>query len=146
MTEETLRELIADGETSTVEFKIKAPRPAELAERMCGMANTRTGGVIIFGIEDSSNALVGVAKPSDTIDITLRAARMIKPPLPIAEHAITTWLVDQRTLITLEIPPNAGRLYQYDGACLVRRGTHTIPLSVEEINAYLNAYGATRWE
>lgn len=38
MTEETLRDLIAGGETGTVEFKIKAPRPAELAERICGMA------------------------------------------------------------------------------------------------------------
>jgi hypothetical protein len=28
--------------------------------------NTRTGGVIMFGIEDSANALVAVAKPSDT--------------------------------------------------------------------------------
>jgi predicted HTH transcriptional regulator len=43
MTEEALRQRIAGGETATVEFKIKAPRPAELAERMCGMANTRTG-------------------------------------------------------------------------------------------------------
>jgi predicted HTH transcriptional regulator len=111
MTEETLRELIAGGESSTVEFKIKAPRPAELAGRMCGMANTRTGGVIIFGIEDSSNALVGVAKHSDTIDITLRAARMIKPPLPITDDSIAIWSLDQRTIITLTIPPNPGRLY-----------------------------------
>ena len=41
---------------------------------------------------------------------------------------------------------NDGRLYQYNGACLIQRGTHTVPLLVEEINAYLNAYGTTRWE
>ena len=42
MTEETLRELIAGGETATVEFKSSATRPIELAVRMCGMANNRT--------------------------------------------------------------------------------------------------------
>ena len=50
MTEETLQQLIARGETGTVELKVNAPRPSELAERMCGMANTRTGGAIIFGV------------------------------------------------------------------------------------------------
>ena len=29
--------MLVDGETSTIEFKIKAPRPGELAERICGM-------------------------------------------------------------------------------------------------------------
>ena len=43
MTEETLRELVAGGETSTVEFKRNAARPIEVAVRMCGMANNRAG-------------------------------------------------------------------------------------------------------
>ena len=32
-TEEAIRRMLAGGETGTVEFKIKAPRPSELAER-----------------------------------------------------------------------------------------------------------------
>ena len=52
------------GETNTVECKIKAPRPAELAERMWGRAKTCTGGVIIFSIEDRTKAVVGVSHPS----------------------------------------------------------------------------------
>jgi ATP-dependent DNA helicase RecG len=46
----------------------------------------------------------------------------------------------------VEILPNDGKLYQYNGACLVRRGTHTVPLSIEEIGAYLHAFGTTHWE
>ena len=76
MTEEMLQQLIARGETGTVELKVNAPRPSELAERMCGMAHTRTGGAIIFGVEDSTLAPVGVAQPSETIDVIMRAARM----------------------------------------------------------------------
>ncbi len=146
MNEETLRQLIAGGESATIEFKIKAPRPAELAERICGMANTRTGGMIIFGVADATREPVGVAEPSDTIDIALRAARMLKPALPITDTTIQRWTLDARTLVTLQIPANLGTLYQYDGAFLVRRGTHTVALALDEIHAYLNAFGISRWE
>ena len=146
MTEEALRQLIAKGETGVVELKINAPRPVELAERMCGMANTRTGGVIIFGVEDRTLVLTGVALPNETIDTILRSARMIKPPISLSDSAVHTWSLGERPIVTVEIPPNDGRLYQYNGACLVRRGTHTVPLTIEEISKYLNAYGTTRWE
>lgn len=146
MDEATLRQLIAGGETPTVEFKSSAARPPDIAERMCGMANNRAGGIIIFGIEDATRAIVGVRQPSLTQDHILRASRMIKPPVSLAETSVQTWLLDGHTLVTVEVPGNSGRLYQYNGACFVRRGTTTVPLSIEEINAFLNAYEPSRWE
>jgi ATP-dependent DNA helicase RecG len=146
MNEVTLRQLIAGGESSTVEFKVNAPRPTELAERMCGMANTRTGGVIIFGVGDENRSIVGVNQTSDTIDTILRAARMIKPVITLSDESIHTWSLDGHPVVTVEIPANDGKLYQYNGACLIRRGTVTVPLSIDEIRAYLNATGTTRWE
>lgn len=146
MDEATLRHLIAAGETATVEFKSSAARPIDIAVRMCGMANNRAGGIIIFGIEDATLAIVGIRNPSLTNDVVLRAARMIKPAVPLSETSVETWTLDGVTLLTVEIPPNSGQLYQYDGACYVRRGTNTVPLSVEEIGAYLNAYEPSRWE
>lgn len=146
MDETTLRQLIAGGETATVEFKSSAARPIDIAVRMCGMANNRSGGIIIFGIEDATRAIVGIRNPSLTNDVVLRAARMIKPAVPLSETSAETWKLDGCTLLTVYIPPNSGRLYQYDGACYVRRGTNTVPLSVEEIGAYINAYEPSRWE
>lgn len=146
MLEESVRQLIAGGESGTVEFKVNAPRPTELAERMCGMVNTRTGGVIIFGVEDQNGAIVGVNQTGDTIDTILRAARMVKPAIMLSDESIQTWSLDGHTVITVTIPANDGKLYQYNGACLIRRGTYTVPLSIEEIGAQLNATGATRWE
>ncbi len=146
MTKETLRQLIAGGETSTVEFKSSTARPPDIAERMCGLANNRAGGLIIFGIADETRAIVGVRQPSLTQDHILRASRMIKPPVSLTETSVQTWHLDGHTLVTVEVPGNAGRLYQYNGACFVRRGTTTVPLSVEEINAHLNAYEPSRWE
>jgi ATP-dependent DNA helicase RecG len=88
MDETQLRALIAGGETATVEFKSSAARPIDIAERMCGMANNRAGGVIIFGIQDATQAIVGIQNPSQTNDVVLRAARMIKPAVPISETSV----------------------------------------------------------
>ena len=41
--------LIRGGEMTTVELKLAAPRPVEMAERLCGMANAQ-GGVVIIGV------------------------------------------------------------------------------------------------
>src|SRR4051812_12571764 len=146
MDEATLRQLIAGGETATVEFKSSAARPIDIAVRMCGIANNRAGGTIIFGIEDATRAIVGIRNPSLTNDVVLRAARMIKPAMLLSETSVQIWTLDGSTLLTVGIPPNSGNLYQYDGVCYVRRGTNTVPLSVEEIGAYLNAYAPSRWE
>ena len=55
------------------------------------MVNTRTGGVIVFGIEDQSLAIVGVNQVSDTIDTILRASRMVKPVISLPDENIHTW-------------------------------------------------------
>jgi len=39
LNETELRQLIQDGETTTVELKAAVPRPSELVERLCGVAN-----------------------------------------------------------------------------------------------------------
>src|SRR5713226_1028313 len=61
---EELQNLIQQGETTTVELKVAPPRPAELAERLCGMANAQ-GGIIIVGVDvgTTSLALLMPARP-----------------------------------------------------------------------------------
>lgn len=144
--ESMLRRLIAGGESGTVEFKIKAPRPAEIAERMCGMANSRTGGVIIFGVADVGAQIVGLKNPNQSIDLALRAARMIKPPLPFAGASPRMYTVDGLSLVVAEIPANDGTLYQSSGVFWIRRGSHTVPMSSDEISAHLHTSGTIRWE
>ena len=81
--ESALKRLIKGGETNTVELKAAAPRPVEMAERMCGIANAK-GRMLIIDVEDAKHTIVGV--PDDrvamTIDTILRAARQnVKPAL-----------------------------------------------------------------
>src|SRR5690348_11252909 len=80
--ESTLRKLIENGETNTVELKVAVPRPGEMAERLCGLANAQ-GGFIIIGVEDKTLKVVGVppARMAMTKDVILRAARQIEPVL-----------------------------------------------------------------
>ena len=78
LSESALRRLIKSGETTTVELKVAAPRPVEMAERLCGMANAQ-GGMVIIGVEDAQHRIVGVPdeRIAMTVDTILRAARQI---------------------------------------------------------------------
>jgi predicted HTH transcriptional regulator len=83
LSELEIRQLIASGETNKVEFKLASPRPFEMAERLCGMANAH-GGLVVIGVEDATLEIIGV--PSERIaltnDVILRAVRqIIKPSL-----------------------------------------------------------------
>ena len=123
MDEQILRQLIGGGESGTVEFKIKAPRPAEIAERMCGMANSRTGGVIIFGVADDNERIVGLKKPNETIDLILRAARMLKPALTLRGSGPDSIALDDTTLAVAQIPQmtaHSTRRAGYSGFARVR--------------------------
>src|SRR2546428_12800001 len=130
VSEAALLRLIAGGETNTVELKRASPRPTEMAERLCGMANAQ-GGIIIVGVEDADLRIIGI--PNDrialTIDVILRAARQIEPKLLLDPPEPEIYELDGKRLVVATVPPNPEPIYQSSGVCWVRRGTHTIPLS-----------------
>ena len=68
-----IKELIRHGESETVEFKEKISKPEKIAETAVAFANKR-GGVILFGINDSSD-VVGLSegKHGETITNILRS-------------------------------------------------------------------------
>lgn len=146
LSEEQLKKLLAGGETEAVEFKITPPRLGELAERICGMANTRAGGMILFGVEDKTGRPVGVQQTGEAIDQVLRAARLVKPPVALRAPGPTVYTMGKAQLIVVQVPPNNGTLYQAGGVFWKRQGTHTIPMTGEEVEAHLNTYGSTHWE
>lgn len=82
---EALRALIRGGETSNIEFKVAPPRTTDLAERICGFANS-LGGILIIGVADKTWEVVGVKSPSGAIDILLQSARLCKPTVQFNPH------------------------------------------------------------
>jgi ATP-dependent DNA helicase RecG len=148
LSESALRRLIQGGETSTVELKIAAPRPVDLAERFCGMANAQ-GGVVIIGIEDSEQNIVGVPdeRMAMTIDTILRAARQnMKPVLVLEPSEPEVYVIDGKQVVVATVPPNKGAVYQSGGVFWVRRGTHTFPLGMSELLELANDRGLQDWE
>ncbi len=148
LNEVALRRLIKGGETTTVEFKVATPRPVEMAERLCGMANAQ-GGIIIIGVEDVERKVVGV--PDErmvmTKDVILRAARqIIKPALVLDPPEPEIYEIGGKQLVVATVPPNNGSVYQSGGVFWVRRGTHTVPLSVSELIEMANDRGLVHWE
>ncbi len=148
LSEQELRRLIQGGETNTVELKAAAPRPVEMAERLCGMANAQ-GGVIIIGVEDAKYKIIGV--PDDrlamTIDTVLRAARQnVKPALVLEPPEPETCEVDGKRLVVAAVPPSRGPVYQSGGVFWVRRGTHTVPLDASELLELMGDRGLLEWE
>lgn len=143
----TLRQLIEGGESATVELKRASPRPSEMAERLCGMANAQ-GGIIIVGVEDADLKIIGVPanRIALTIDVILRATRQIEPKLLLDPPEPEICEFDGKKLIVATVPSSAGPIYQSSGVCWVRRGTHTIPLSVSEMLEVANDRGLVSWE
>jgi predicted HTH transcriptional regulator len=145
--ESTLRKLIENGETNTVELKVAVPRPGEMAERLCGLANAQ-GGFIIIGVEDKTLKVVGVppARMAMTKDMILRAARQIEPVLLLDPPEPEVYLVDGKQIAVVTVPPNRGAIYQAGGVFWVRRGTYTVPLKVTEIMELAYDRRLVSWE
>jgi predicted HTH transcriptional regulator len=144
-TEEALRQVIAHGETPTVELKVAPPRPAELAERLCGLANAQ-GGALIMGVEDGSLKIVGVPDARAAVDIVLRAARHIHPLLVLNPPEPEICSLDGKDLVVVGVPARRGPLYQSSGVFWIRRGTHTVPLTLDEVFELAHDRGLIRWE
>lgn len=62
MTPEAFEHLIHQPEGETLEFKREMPSSSDLAKLITAFYNTQ-GGTIIFGVEDETRRLVGLANP-----------------------------------------------------------------------------------
>ncbi len=148
LSERELKKLIQGGETNTVEFKVAAPRATEMAERLCGMANAQ-GGMIIIGVKDALHEIVGVPdhRIGETLDVILRAVRqMIKPELVLDPPEPEIYTLAGKNLVIATVKPSHGPVYQAHGMYWVRRGTHTVSLSLSELLEMANDRGLVDWE
>jgi ATP-dependent DNA helicase RecG len=148
LSETELKRVIKGGETNTVELKVAAPRATEMAERLCGLANAQ-GGMVIIGVEDASREIVGVAENriGEALDVVLRAARqMVKPELVLDPPEPEIYTISGKKLVVVGVRPSLGPVYQAHGIYWVRRGTHTVSLSLPELLEMANDRGIVDWE
>jgi predicted HTH transcriptional regulator len=148
LSETALKNLIKGGETNTVELKVAAPRATEMAERLCGMANAQ-GGLVIIGVKDSNREIVGVPdhRIGETLDVISRAVRkMIQPELVLDPSEPEIYTLSGRKVVVATVRPSSGPVYQAHGIYWIRRGTHTVSLSLAELLEMANDRGLLDWE
>jgi predicted HTH transcriptional regulator len=112
------------------------------------MANAQ-GGIVIIGVEDAEQKIVGVPdeRMAMTIDTILRAARHnIKPVLVLDPPEPEIYVINGKRVVVATVPPNRGAVYQSGGVFWVRRGTHTFPLGMSELLELANDRGLQDWE
>ena len=77
-----LRELIAQGEGETLEFKKRTTHPSRISRTLASLANAR-GGRVLVGVEDNGR-LVGVRDAEEERFLLLQAAEhYVEPPLAL---------------------------------------------------------------
>jgi len=122
----TVKNLIAQGEGSKVEFKRDIPSKSDLAKEMTSFANS-DGGWIIFGVDDSGN-IVGFKAPADFEEWLMNLAENgIQPPIVPLVQSFET---DNKTIVVVEIRKGPHRPYK---PFYIRRGSTKREASREEM-------------
>lgn len=90
-----LKELLAAGETSKVQFKEKIPHAGSLAREIVAMSNS-LGGMILFGIKDVSGDVTGLTVDEvEAFDKTIsEVADHLKPPVYLTTEVVTVFAED----------------------------------------------------
>ncbi len=106
MTRHQLQELIAGGESQTVEFKRRFTSPEKIAKELCAFANTQ-GGYLILGVDDD-RTIVGVGSEKQEIElVTLACSLYIDPPLDVEVWVVTT--EGKKDVVVVHVAPSPKR-------------------------------------
>ena len=117
-----LIDIIKTGENSRVEFKQDTIHQESLLQEIVAFANTE-GGIIIFGIQDNTNGIIGLTK-IQTDDIDKKIANITNDLIrPFLQIITDTTLIDNKLLLIITIPKGRNKPYNTKGAIYIRQGT-----------------------
>lgn len=104
MNEADLLQLVANGESSRVEFKRDDIEPSKLAKELSALLNFE-GGCILLGVEDDG-AISGLRKSREAAELWVMdiARNNIDPPFVPSWSCI---VLDRKTVAAIEVPRNA---------------------------------------
>jgi ATP-dependent DNA helicase RecG len=143
MTESELLDLIAAGESETIEFKRELDRAERLAREFVALAN-RQGGTVFLGIDDDHTVCGVTLRPGYEEWIANVGAETIDPPLPLM---CETSSIQDKTVLVIRVPrgphkPHCVREGEHRCTVYVRHGTTSRPATREEIGSLYQEGGA----
>ncbi len=133
-----LRQIIAAGESSTVEFKRKFTSAEKFAREIIAFANT-DGGVLLVGVDDNGK-VVGVESEKEQVEL-----------ITIAQHSITPWLditveiveIEYVDVVVIQVPRSTNRPHRlrtddpterpHDRKAFIRQGENSVTASKEMV-------------
>ncbi|USS44130.1 ATP-binding protein (plasmid) [Burkholderia glumae] len=132
MTDDELRQRLADHEDQLVERKPESVKRDELRQTLSAFANTLKPaqlGVLFIGVADKSDAITGVMDSDGVQKRVRQAAEGCYPPIRSYEaHAISA---DGKTVVAVVISESAERPH-FTGAAFVRVGSESVNASIEQ--------------
>ena len=144
MTPDQVAELVAAGESETLEFKSTTGTRREAAQTVCAMLNQR-GGYVLFGVTPASG-VVGQQIGGRTLeDVSAELQRIEPPAFPALERVS---VAADRAVIVVGVSPGSARPYVYQGTAYRRVGNTTLAMSQDEHNRMLfeRMHSERRWE
>lgn len=131
-----LRELIAGGESTTVEFKRKFTSADKIARELIAFANT-AGGRLLIGVDDDGT-VVGVESEKEAIAEVEAAAGLVVPPLDLSidivelewRDIVVITVADSETKPHRLISDDAGEK-PHERKAFIRQGENSIQASKE---------------
>lgn len=144
MTLEQVFDLVASGESETLELKTTTGTRREAVATVCAMLNQR-GGHVLFGVSPDGT-VVGQQVTERTLEELGSEMQRIDPPaFPQIERVRLS--VDREVLV-VEVGRGASSPYQYRGASYRRVGNTTRAMLADEYNRMLfeRMHGDRRWE
>lgn len=138
-----LKEMIADGESRTMEWKSHLEPLGEIAKAVCAMLNT-DGGRVVIGVTDSGEITDHVTS-GDVPKLESFLSRAITPSVL---HSVTLEEVEGGHVIVVGVAKGRQRPFLADGKIFVRRGVGNVQATPNAIREMIlsDASQSIHWE
>ena len=130
-----LAELIAAGESGTVEFKRSLTK--DIGRGLCAFANA-SGGTVLLGVSDAGK-IVGVADHNRLKARVLSTARSADPPIGVEVESVGD-------VLRVVVPPQKRKPYSFGGRFFMRDGASSRQMSNAEIEELFYAAGRLHFD
>jgi len=144
MNSDELFQLVALGESETVEFKSSTAELDAGMQAACGILNTGSAGLLLFGVTDNGEVR-GQEIGAQTMERVANAIRRIEP---MADTSISTTELDNgKSVIAIRFPASV-RTHTFDGVPYQRLGKSTsrMPAVLFQQRLLEEAHHADSWE
>lgn len=134
MTDDELRQRLADHEDQLMERKSEGVKRDELRQTLSAFANTlqpNSVGILFVGVADKDGAITGVAN-SDSVQKRIREAADERFP-PVRSYESHAFTVDDKTVVAVVISPSAEAPH-FTGPAYVRVGSESVNASAEQFD------------